>query len=48
MKTVLHLDNADGRNNDLGFTLLLFEPEQQFADWLRLTLCRDQHAGVED
>jgi|HubBroStandDraft_6_1064221.scaffolds.fasta_scaffold1422647_2 hypothetical protein len=48
MQAVLQFDHSYGREHDVGFSLLLFECEEQIANRSGLTLGIDQHPGVED
>jgi hypothetical protein len=34
--------------HDLGFSVHIFECDQQFTHWPRVTLGGDQHPGLED
>src|SRR5438477_489413 len=46
MQTVLQLDHGNRRDQDLAFSMLLFEHQKQTADWSRVTLGGDQHTRV--
>ena len=48
MQTVLQLDHGDRGDDNLGFSVFLFEVQEQIADRFRFTLGGDQHARVED
>jgi hypothetical protein len=48
MQTVFQFDHGNPRDDDLGFSVLLFEFQQHSADRFGATLGGDQNARVED
>ena len=48
MKAMLPFDHGNGREHDLGFSVLVFECGQQLTHWPGVALGGDQHAGVKD
>lgn len=48
MQAVLQFDHGNGRQHDLGFSVLVFERGEQFTHRSGVALSGDQHAGIKD